>query len=140
MLRAIVGLLKGLVVGGGVAYGLITLHLAGSGWLAYVACALVGALVGVVCGRAPWKSETIWTPVVKMIVGAVIGGGLCALARSFLPEPAALQVTVAGQTLTSHSGPVLATAIGVLYGIFVEIDDGGASADQKRQALAAKKK
>ncbi|MSP62037.1 MAG: hypothetical protein EXR72_17235 [Myxococcales bacterium] len=128
MLRAIVGLIKGLVVGGGVGYGLVVSGMAESGALAYVACALVGALVGVVCGRAPWKSETIWTPVVKMIVGAVIGGGLCALGRHFLPG--ATLYHVEKFALTPQSGPFLATAIGVLYGVFVEIDDGGKSEKQ----------
>src|SRR3954452_12774598 len=84
MVRVILGLVKGAVVGGGVGYGLLRL-----GWtsavFAYLACAVVGALVGVVAGRAPWKAETIWTPVVKAIVGAVIGVGLAALGLHFAP-------------------------------------------------------
>src|SRR5256885_13730013 len=108
MLRAIVGLVKGLVVGGGVGYGLLKLGWDESVW-AYVACAVVGALVGVVCGRAPWKSETIWTPVVKMIVGAIIGTGLCALGRHFLPDAALPKVQ--DVALTLRSGSVLAAGI-----------------------------
>src|SRR5579871_4408052 len=131
MLRAIVGLLKGLVVGGGVGYGLLRLGFDGAVW-AYVACALVGALVGVVCGRAPWRSETIWTPVVKMIFGAVVGVGLCALGRHVLPDAALPKVQ--NVALTLHSGSVLAAAIGVLYGMFVEIDDGGKAEKAKEAA------
>jgi hypothetical protein len=139
MLRAIVGLIKGLVVGGGVGYGLIALHLGESGVLAYLACGLVGALVGLVCGRAPWKSETIWTPVVKMIVGALIGTGLAALGRHFLPGSVALFTFPDKFALTPQSGPFLATVIGVLYGMFVEIDDGGGSKEPavKDKALPA---
>src|SRR5262245_28080220 len=123
MLRVIVGLVKGLIIGGGVGYGLTVL-----GWpetiLTYLACAAVGAIVGVVAGRAPWRAETIWTPVIKMIVGALVGVGLCAVAYKLLPDPS-FNVTQVGE-LHLHSGPVLAPLIGMLYGIFVEVDDGGA--------------
>ena len=48
--------MKGAVVGGAVGYGSLLL-----GWLvgplAYLACAAVGALVGLVAGRAPWHAE-----------------------------------------------------------------------------------
>src|SRR5579859_4433908 len=105
MLRAIVGLIKGLVVGGGIGYGLLALGWTSAVWV-YLACSLVGALVGVVCGRAPWKSETIWTPVVKMIVGALIGVGLCALGRRFLPD--AHLATVGPLDLRTTGGTFLA--------------------------------
>jgi hypothetical protein len=84
-MRVIIGLVKGLIVGGAVGYGLLRLGWT-SGVLAYVACAIVGAVVGVVAGRAPWKAETIWTPVLKMIVGAAIGVGLAALGTHFGPD------------------------------------------------------
>src|SRR6476619_7148581 len=127
MVRVILGLVKGAVVGGGIGYGLLRL-----GWtsavLAYVACAVVGALVGVVAGRAPWKAETIWTPVLKMIVGAGIGVGLCALGTHFGPDSEVyvkpLQTGL--ENVPFRSGPILAPIIGVIYGIFVERDDGGA--------------
>src|SRR3954471_20109874 len=84
-MRVIIGLIKGLVVGGAIGFGLLRL-----GWItpavAYLACAVVGALVGVVAGRAPWKADTIWTPVLKMIVVAVIGVGLAALGLHFAPN------------------------------------------------------
>jgi hypothetical protein len=111
------------MVGGGIGYALMQLQLGDSAGITYAACALVGALVGVICGKAPWRSETIWTPVVKAIVGGIIGVGLGAAGVHFLPLvkfPA-----IAGHELTTHDGSVLAVAIGILYGIFVEIDDGG---------------
>ena len=75
MIRAFLGFAKGLLVGGGIGYGLYRLGLgADNPILTYLACTLVGALVGVICGRAPWRSETIWTPVVKAIFGGAIGG------------------------------------------------------------------
>ena len=107
----------------------------GSGWtsraLAYVACALVGALVGVVAGRAPWKAETIWTPVLKLVVGAGIGVGLAALGLHFAPEAMLNVQPAAGwaRALPFRSGPIRAPIVGVLYGIFVEWDDGGGKKD-----------
>jgi hypothetical protein len=131
MLRVIVGLIKGAVVGAGVGYGALRLGWQ-AGMLAYLACALVGALVGVVAGRPPWRSETSWTPIVKMVVGAIVGAGLCALALHFLPNPT-IDVAQLGP-LELHSASLLAPLVGVLYGIFVEVDDGG-----ERKAPAAKK-
>ena len=61
MLRIIVGLVKGAIVGGGIGYALLRLGFQSS-VMAYLGCALVGALVGVVAGRAPWKADTIRTP------------------------------------------------------------------------------
>lgn len=122
MLRVIFGLVKGAIVGGAVAYGTLQL-----GWVtgvfAYLACALVGAVVGVVAGQPPWRAETIWTPVIKMLVGAIIGAGLCFVGFRFLPDPSFNVASVGALEL--HSGPVLAPLIGILYGIFVEVDDGG---------------
>jgi hypothetical protein len=126
-MRVLVGLIKGAIVGGGIGYGLLRQGWT-SGTMAYLACALVGALVGVVAGRAPWRAETVWTPALKMIVGAGIGAGLCALGMHFAPN-----VTLWVKPLHTgidqiglRSAPALAPIVGILYGIFVEVDDGGA--------------
>ena len=90
-----------------------------------------------VAGRAPWKAETIWTPVLKMVVGAAIGAGLAALAVHFGPDSEVyvkpLQTGL--ERVPFRSGPILAPIIGVLYGVFVEWDDGGG----KKDAPPAKK-
>ena len=135
MLRVILGLIKGAIVGGGVGFGLLKLGWTG-GFFAYVACALVGAVVGVVAGRAPWKAETIWTPVVKMVFGAIVGAGLCAVGFHVLPDPS-FKVAQVGE-LHLHSGVLLAPIIGILYGIFVEVDDGGGK--KEKEAAPAKSK
>jgi hypothetical protein len=142
-MRVLIGLLEGAGVGGAIGYILLRL-----GWtsaaLAYIGCAAVGALVGVVAGRAPWKADTIWTPVLKMIFGAAIGVGLCALGLHFLPASEVyVQPLGAGiDHVPFRSGPLLAPIVGILYGIFVEVDDGGTkkgapgakSADPPRQS------
>jgi len=129
-MRIIVGLVKGLIVGGAVGYGLLRLGWT-SGALAYVACAIVGALVGVVAGRAPWKAETIWTPVLKMVVGAGIGVGLAALGMHFGPDSEVyVQPLRTGlEHVPFRSGPIMAPIIGIIYGVFVEWDDGGSKKD-----------
>ena len=137
-MRVIIGLIKGLVVGGAIGYGLLRL-----GWVtpavAYLACAVVGALVGVVAGRAPWKAETIWTPALKMIVGALIGVGLAALGLHFAPaiDVFVKPLQVGLDSVPFRSGPILAPVVGVLYGIFVEWDDGGAKKAAAAEAAAA---
>ena len=137
MIRAFLGFAKGLLVGGGIGYGLYRLGLgADNPILTYLACTLVGALVGVICGRAPWRSETIWTPVVKAIFGGAIGAGLCALGLNLVPDMTLLSQPL---TVTTHGPAFLATVIGVLYGTFVEIDDGGATEEKKSAGKPAKK-
>lgn len=124
--RALLGLIKGLIVGGGIGYCLLKLGNP-TGFLVYLACGLVGAVVGLLCGRAPWRAETIWTPVLKMVFGLGVGASLYALGHRFIPG---LSVTVQGLTeaVPLSSGAVLSVAIGGLYGLFVEVDDGGSIA------------
>jgi hypothetical protein len=127
MLRVFVGLIKGAIIGGGVGFLLLKIGWTSSTLIAYLACAAVGAVVGVVAGRAPWRAETIWTPVIKMIVGSLVGVGLAAVGLKLVPD-VSVHVKQLGEfaDLHLHSAPVLAPIIGVLYGIFVEVDDGGA--------------
>lgn len=131
--RALLGLIKGAIVGGGIGFGLLKLGNP-AGVLVYLCCGLVGAVVGLLCGRPPWRAETIWTPILKVLFGFGIGVGLYALGSRFLPG---LSVTVQGFTnaLSLRSGAVLAPMIGVLYGMFVEVDDGGSAALAGRPRL-----
>lgn len=139
--RALLGLIKGLILGGAMGYALLRTGL-GQGLLAYLACGVLGATVGLVCGKAPWRAETIWTPVLKMIFGLLAGTGLYALGHRFAPELAVgklipvLPPALAGLTL--NSGVALAPAIGMLYGAFVEIDDGGSDRERLESGRPAK--
>jgi hypothetical protein len=130
MLRVVLGFIKGALVGGAVGYGLLHLGWT-SGLIAYLACAAVGAGVGLVAGKAPWRAETLWTPLVKLIVGAAVGVGLCAVGYRVLPDPT-FTVGALG-ALSLHSGVVLAPIVGILYGVFVEVDDGGGKPDPERK-------
>lgn len=126
MSRALFGLLKGLLIGCGVGYLLLHFNL-GAGLLAYLGCGLMGATVGLVCGRAPWRAETIWTPVLKMLFGIGVSVGLFALGRKFLLIETDLKsfLPFLTHSIPLNSAPVLVSAIGGLYGSFVELDDGG---------------
>ncbi len=121
-MRLILGLIKGAIVGGGVAYATLVLGLTTGGFL-YVACALAGALAGLVAGKAPWRADTMFTPILKMIVGAVLGVVLAVAGVHFLPE-GAIQLGSLG-TADLRSTITLAPAVAILYALFVEVDDGG---------------
>lgn len=135
MFRVLLGILKGGLVGGALGFGAWKAGLGGGGaaWALYGA---VGFLVGIVCGRAIWRQETLWTPLLKGVVGFVLCAGLFWVARRFLGG-----VTLAplGAALGRPEAPVVSLpvvvgpALGVLYGIFVEIDDGGSAAKEDKK-------
>lgn len=129
MFRIITGFLKGGIVGAGVGYGAFRLGL-GQGASGYLVHAIIGFLAGVVCGKPLWRQETLWTPVVKGLVGAALSGllyfGAQKLLGSFtMPLPASLGVQ--GLPLV-HVPFVFGAVIGIVYGVLVELDDGGGGA------------
>ncbi len=136
--RALLGLIKGVLVGGGIGFALLKLGNP-QGILAFLFMALLGALVGVICGKAPWRAATLWTPILKMVFGAAIGAGLYAVGHRFMP---ALSLSIDGvaSRLSLQSATVLAPIIGALYGLFVEFDDGGTDSPSAptRKSLPAK--
>ena len=124
MLRIVLGVLKGGILGGGVGYLATRAGIAG-GVLAWGVYALVGALVGVVCGRAPWRHETIWTPILKAFFVLLVGMGLYFGARKLLGGvhlPLSFLPTSATRPIPEVPA-ILGPLIGILYGVFVEIDD-----------------
>jgi len=132
MVRVLLGLIKGGIVGGavGLAASRLALGRGATAWLVYGA---VGFLVGIVCGKPPWRQETLWTSLVKGVFGLVICMGLYWFAQKVLggtKAPAQLLAPLGvaqGQGLVSV--PVLlAPLIGIVFGVFVELDDGGKSA------------
>ncbi|MDX2024185.1 MAG: hypothetical protein SF187_28345 [Deltaproteobacteria bacterium] len=129
MFRIITGLLKGGIVGAGVGYGAFRLGL-GQGAMGYLVYAVIGFLAGVVCGKPLWRQETLWTPVVKGLVGAALSsllyfGGQKLLGRVTAPLPASLGV----QGLPLVQIPfVFGALVGIIYGVLVELDDGGSTA------------
>ncbi|HLU68989.1 MAG TPA: hypothetical protein VKZ63_22055 [Kofleriaceae bacterium] len=124
MLRLLLGLIKGLAIGGAVGYGAYTLDLGGGfHWVTY---GLVGALVGLLVGRPFWshlldKSSTTWTAVLKGIFGFGVGAGLYALVAKAW---GGFDLSLMEETRRVQDWQfVLGGAIGALYGAFVEVDD-----------------
>src|SRR2546430_2326618 len=140
MLRLLTGIFKGLVAGAAIGAAAWALGIR-SGVLLYVVYGAVGALVGVICGKAPWKHETLWTPFVKALFGFVIGAGLYygwnRLAGNFeLPMASQLGAPAAPKaTIPNLLGPL----IGLVYRAVVEMDDSTGDKKRKADAPAEKK-
>ncbi len=124
MVKLLVGLLKGAVIGGGVGYGAYALENAtgfGNPWLTY---GVIGALVGLLVGRPIWSllrdpSSTSFTALLKAAFGFGIGCGLYAIVAKAW-SPSALEV--GGYNVFAWQ-PTLGGAIAAIYGAFVELDD-----------------
>jgi hypothetical protein len=135
MLRVLLGILKGVVIGGAIGFAATKMGL-GQGASGYLVYAAVGFVVGIVGGKAIWRQETLFTPALKGIFGAAIVAGLYWAANKVLggvPVPlpgdaaAALGITDAQPKLAA-TPVLLAPILATLYGVFVEIDDGGKAA------------
>ena len=125
--RLILGILKGLVLGGAVgallhfALGLPTL----TGVFAYLLYAGVGMLAGVFGGRAPWKPGAWIAAILKGVFGLAVGAGLYALGSRFLPTTNVLLPAGTQPTALANIPLLFAPIVALLYGTFVELDDGG---------------
>ena len=135
MIRLILGLVKGAVLGAGIGYGAMRLGFT-SGSFAFAMAAGVGLVVGFFCGKAPWRQETIITPILKGLIGAGLCIGLFWIVRKVLggvSVPGAILPALSlkdGATLLD--APVLlAGVVGAVYGAFVELDDGGGKSEKK---------
>jgi hypothetical protein len=134
MVRVLLGIIKGGVVGAAVGFAATRVGLR-TGIAACLVDGLIGFLVGIVCGKAIWRHDTLVTPLLKGIVGFLLGMGLYWLAGKALggvPSPLAIPNVEPGTKIAAI--PLLiGPAIGILYGIFVEVDDG----ERKKAAQAS---
>lgn len=125
-MRLVFGLLKGGILGAALGLGAAKLGLSTLGAPGYLLCGAVGAVVGIFCGTPPWRQEAFWTWLLKGVFGFGIGAALFWVAGKFLgglhlplaslgvPDAPAVQIPY-----------LLGPAIGMIWGAFVEIDDGG---------------
>jgi hypothetical protein len=123
VVKLLVGILKGAVIGAALGYGAFALAQATdvvNPWLTY---GLIGAIVGLFVGKPIWtlirdKNQTSWIAILKAALGFGIGCGLYALVdRVWSPT-----LMISGYNVFTWS-PTLGGAIGALYGGFVELDD-----------------
>jgi hypothetical protein len=135
MLRLLLGIIKGGLIGAGIGFAATRLGIGGP--LSYAVYAAVGFVVGLVCGKAIWRQETLWTPALKGLFGAALTTGLYFGATKLLGgfKPAfTAQLGAPNQALVDVP-LALAPLLGIVYGIFVEVDDG-----EKKSAGDAPKK
>ena len=123
MIKLLVGILKGAVIGGALGYGAHALGdvpVLTNPWVLY---GLIGAIVGLFVGKPIWAlikdpNGTTWIAILKSAFGFGIGCGLYAiLVKAWGPT-----IEVSGHNLFAWS-PSLGGMIGAVYGGFVELDD-----------------
>jgi hypothetical protein len=125
--RLLVGLLKGLAVGGAIGallhFGLGVYDIAsGINYLLYGA---VVGLAGALAGQPPWRAGAWVGSLLKLLFGFGIGAGLYALGARFLALPVeGIAGLPAGSTLP-HAPLLFAPLTAAVYGMLVELDDGG---------------
>lgn len=140
MVKLLVGLLKGAVIGGAVGYGAVALHDATGFSNAWLTMGLIGALVGLFVGRPLWallkdKNQTNIIAVLKAAFGFGVGCGLYALvAKVWAPAHGMLEI--AGQDAI-YWPPFLGAVIGGVYGSFVELDDSIGDDGSKKKSDSA---
>ena len=136
-LRILLGILKGGIIGGGLGAALWAIDpnattFSGLRWVLY---GVVGFLTGVVAGKPPWAPNAAW---VATILKAVVGFGVCVglyFLSAYLMGMTGFQVYGREPTLWYFA---FGGALGILYGVWVEIDDGGKADDPKKKQLPAK--
>lgn len=117
------GFIKGAVIGGALGYGTYAAGL--SGGIHWALCAIVGAAVGLLCGRPLWshlrdRSSTVWVSIIKAVFGAGIAVGLYAAAKAW----GGIELSLLGETRNALDWPfVVGGSVGALYGAWVEADD-----------------
>ena len=136
MLRLVLGILKGAIVGAAVGFGAWKVGLGDGGALSFAVYGLVAALVGVVCGKPIWRQETLFTPLLKAIVGFGVGVALYYGAHKVL---GGMHLALA----TGYGAPdrplveipfLLGPLVGLIWGALIEVDDGGKAAPPAKPA------
>lgn len=143
--RLLIGIVKGLIVGGLVGFALAKLGFAAPGAVvAYLAAALSGVLVGLIAGKPIWAKDAKIEAGMKAFVGALLAAGLMYVARRWLtmPVPVPLGELGAGSESANTFGALAITsvpAITALLGGFYEADNTPGD-DTAQGASAAKAK
>jgi hypothetical protein len=157
LVRLLIGIVKGLIVGGLVGFGLAKLGLAAPGAIvAYMAAAGVGVLIGLIAGKPIWAKDAKIEAGMKAFVGALFGAALMYAARRWLtmgfpvslgelgaPNESLAELPGTGGTIGGMAITSLA-AIAALLGGFYEADNdpneaAAATESSKAPAKAGKR-
>lgn len=134
--RLILGLLKGLALGGAIGaavyFGVTQPH-GLTGFAAYALYALVGALAGITSGKGFWVKGAWVESTLKGLFGLLVGGGLYALASAFLK----MQLPIAGsESLALSAHPlVMAPGIAALFAALIELDNTGEAEPEPKSGV-----
>lgn len=116
--RLLIGIVKGLLVGGLLGFGLAKLGIAAPGAvIAYLAAAMAGVLVGLIAGKPIWAKDAKIEAGMKAFVGALLGAGLMYAARRWLTMP--LPVVLGPLSAANDSLGELATSTGTVGGMAI---------------------
>lgn len=141
--RLLIGLVKGVLVGGLIGLVLVKgLGMAAMGaWVAYLLAVLVGVLSGLVAGKPIWAQGARIEAGLKAVAGALLGAGLMYAVRRWLGLHLDLGQFGQGSVgqLPIVSLPLIAAALSMLYELDNTGDDesgeaGGGGAEKKRVA------
>lgn len=134
-LRIPFGLVKGALVGAALGTGLWAIFRTGAPtFVEYLFYALVGSVAGVVCGQPPWRKGAWLASILKAVVGVGVGIGFYVLASKFFDPTIPIPLFAPGHQNLTDEYFVFAPIVGALYGLLVELDDGGQSASAKAPA------
>lgn len=132
--RLLIGIVKGLVVGGLLGFALVKLGMPMPGALvAYPAAAVTGIVIGLIAGKPIWAPDAKIEAGAKAIVGALLGVGLMAAARQWLmfPLPFALGDLASEGTAFGGFAMTSLAAIAALLGGFYDADNDSSAGDAK---------
>lgn len=136
--RLLVGLLKGVVVGGAIGallhFGLGLTQISAS-WMNYSLYALVAAVVGLIAGQPFWRRGAGVAAILKALFGLGVGAGLYALGSNYVRVPVDGFSLFRLGTEFPHAPLLFAPAVAALYGMFVELDDGGEPPEEKNTGV-----
>ena len=131
-MRLVLGLIKGIVIGGLVGLGAYKLGMTGGWhWLTY---GLIGVFIGMLVGRPIWSilgdpKSTVWTAVMKGVVGYII----CIILYAIVAKGwGGMDIEIQSETNNLYDWqPLFGGILGALYGAFVEFDDASSGEDKK---------
>ena len=150
--RLLIGIVKGLIVGGLLGFAIAKLGFAAPGAIiAYVAAALAGILIGLVAGKPIWAKDAKIEAGMKAFVGALLATGLMYAVRRWLADvPLPVAIGPIGETQPGTVGTIESLAITSLavvtaaLGGFYEADNtpsepGRADASEPSEATSGKR-
>ncbi|MBC8133973.1 MAG: hypothetical protein H7X95_13395 [Deltaproteobacteria bacterium] len=139
MVGLLLGILKGGVIGAAIGYFASQTGFA-TGALAFLLYGVIGAVVGLLCGRPVWRQETIWTSILKALVGFGVGVGAAFAGHKWLGGVHIPVAFIPGAV--DHALPdvpaLFGAAVGIVYGVLMEVDDASGNSSPAKEAATPK--